>query len=73
MANFAEAFQSLHQKHERLKKYVHTAWRVPLPRWGQMVMGMFYFTIPVVGGYHVMQWAISKSHESIGERGTYFD
>lgn len=32
-------------------------------------MGCVYFSIPVVGGYAVMQWAISKSHESIGERG----
>jgi len=32
-------------------------------------MGVFYFSIPVVGGWYVMQWAISKSHASIGERG----
>jgi hypothetical protein len=32
-------------------------------------MGCFYFSIPLVGGHYVMQWAISKSHESIGERG----
>ncbi len=73
MAKFAEALQSFHQKHERLKKYVHTAWRFPLPPWGQTVMGILYFSIPVIGGYQVMQWAISKSHESIGERGAYFD
>ena len=32
-------------------------------------MGCFYFTIPVVGGWYVMQWAISESHDEIGERG----
>jgi hypothetical protein len=32
-------------------------------------MGGVYFTIPVVGGYYVMQWAIHKSHETIGEHG----
>jgi hypothetical protein len=32
-------------------------------------MGCVYFSIPVVGGYQVMQWAISKSHESIGKHG----
>jgi hypothetical protein len=32
-------------------------------------MGCFYFSIPLVGGHYVMQWAISKSHESIGEQG----
>ena len=32
-------------------------------------MGCFYFTVPVVGGWYVMQWAISKSVDEIGERG----
>ena len=32
-------------------------------------MGFFYFTIPVVGGWYVMQWAISKSVDEIGARG----
>lgn len=32
-------------------------------------MGVVYFTVPVVGGYAVMQWAIGRSHESIGEKG----
>jgi hypothetical protein len=36
-------------------------------------MGGVYFTIPVVGGYWVMQWAISKSHETIGKRGELLD
>lgn len=51
---------------------IHTikkAWRYPLPRWGQYAMGCFYFTIPVVGGWYVMQWAISKSVDEIGARG----
>ncbi len=32
-------------------------------------MGCIYFSIPVIGGYQVMQWAISKSHDSIGIHG----
>jgi hypothetical protein len=32
-------------------------------------MGCFYASIPIVGGWYVMQWAISKSVEEIGERG----
>mmetsp|Transcript_3827 Transcript_3827/g.5753 ORF Transcript_3827/g.5753 Transcript_3827/m.5753 type:complete len:102 (-) Transcript_3827:192-497(-) len=32
-------------------------------------MGCLYFSIPIVGGWHVMQWAIGKSHESIGPKG----
>ena len=62
-------FSRLHASHEKLKNYVHTAWKVPLPKWGQNLMGFIYFTIPVIGGYNVMMWAISKSHDSIGERG----
>ncbi|CAB9518005.1 expressed unknown protein [Seminavis robusta] len=62
-------YASFHRRHERLKNYVHNGFRYPLPPWGRAVMGFVYFTLPVIGGYHVMQWAISKSHEEIGERG----
>ena len=61
--------RDFHQRHEKLKHTVHTAWRYPLPPWGRFLAGCFYFSVPVVGGYAVMQWAIGKSWESIGERG----
>ena len=32
-------------------------------------MGCFYASIPIVGGWYVMQWAIGKSVDEIGERG----
>lgn len=32
-------------------------------------MGCVYFSVPVVGGWYVMQWAIGRAHDSIGERG----
>jgi len=32
-------------------------------------MGCFYFSVPVVGGWYVTQWAVGKSHEYIGEHG----
>mmetsp|Transcript_6391 Transcript_6391/g.9739 ORF Transcript_6391/g.9739 Transcript_6391/m.9739 type:complete len:152 (+) Transcript_6391:152-607(+) len=64
-----EWIRRLNERHEALKNYVHTAFRYPLPTWGRHAMGFVYFTIPIIGGYNVMQWAISKSHESIGERG----
>lgn len=66
MLNF---LRDLHLRHERLKKSIHEGWRYPLPPWGRAVMGFIYFSIPVVGGWHVMQWAIAKSHASIGEQG----
>ena len=69
MNAIARTLRTLHEKHENLKRIVHTGWRYPLPKWGQFAMGCVYFTIPVVGGWFVMQWAISKSVVEIGERG----
>jgi hypothetical protein len=65
----ASLLRDVNNRHERLKNYVHEGFRVPLPKWGRFLMGCFYFSIPLVGGHYVMQWAISKSHESIGEQG----
>jgi hypothetical protein len=65
------ALREFSKRHERLKKTVHESFRVPLPRWGRWIMGGVYFTLPILGGYHVMQWAISKSHQSIGVRGEF--
>jgi hypothetical protein len=28
-------------------------------------MTMVYFMLPIFGGYHIMQWAISKSNENL--------
>ena len=61
----------LHVRHERLKTAIHEGWRYPLPRWGRVVMGCIYFSLPVIGGWYVMQWAIGKSHASIGIDGEY--
>jgi len=69
MEAILRGLRTFHEKHEKLKHTVHTAWRYPLPKWGQYAMGCFYFTIPVVGGWYVMQWAISKSVDEIGEHG----
>lgn len=66
---FWRILQEIHVRHERLKNYVHNGFRYPLPPMGQAAMGFFYFLIPVVGGWHVMQWAIARAHDSIGERG----
>jgi hypothetical protein len=61
--------RSISDRNERLKQYVHNGMRYPLPKYGQYIMGLVYFTIPVIGGWYIMQWAISKSHESIGYNG----
>ena len=63
-----EWLRSLNDRHVALKKRVHS-FRLPLSPRGVLLMQCVYFTIPVVGGWYVMQWAISKSHENIGLRG----
>ena len=57
------------ERHERLKEYIHNGFRYPLPKYGQYMMGLVYFSIPVISGWYIMQWAISKSHQSIGYYG----
>lgn len=47
-------FQDLHEKHERLKKRIHS-FRIPLSPRGQAVMKVVYFSIPVIGGYFIME------------------
>lgn len=32
-------------------------------------MGFVYFTIPIIGGLYVMDWAKNKSEENIGAKG----
>ena len=49
--------------------YINTYLTVPLPWYGRAIMSCIYFSIPVVGGWNVMQWAIGRAHESIGEKG----
>lgn len=73
MNRILDVARKFNERHEKVKKYVHNAWRMPLPKWGQFVMGCFYFSVPVVGGWHVMQWAIGKAHKSIGAKGEYLE
>ena len=51
-----EFLRRLSDRHEKLKKKIH-ATRIPLSRNGQRVMGVVYFTLPIIGGYYVMKWA----------------
>lgn len=51
-----EFLRGLGERHERLKKKIHGT-RIPLSKTGQRVMAGVYFSIPVVAGYFVMQWA----------------
>ena len=71
MGSMLDFLHRLHVRHERLKTSIHEGWRYPLPPWGRAVMGCLYFSLPVIGGWHVMQWAIGKSHASIGRNGEH--
>lgn len=46
-------FEELSAKHERLKKRIH-AFRIPLSPRGQLIMKVVYFSIPLIGGYFIM-------------------
>jgi hypothetical protein len=61
--------RTISDRHERIKEYIHNGFRYPLPKYGQYFMGFVYFSIPVISGWYIMQWAISKSHQSIGYYG----
>lgn len=50
-----EFLRNLSARHERLKKRIHST-RIPLSATGQRLMGVVYFSIPVVCGYFVMKW-----------------
>ena len=56
--------QSISAKHNTLKNHIHTAWRIPLSRNGQRVMGFVYFTIPCFAGYGAWQWTEVKRDET---------
>lgn len=45
-------------------KRVH-AFRIPLSPAGQRIAQVVYFSIPVLGGYFIMDWATSKAREEI--------
>jgi len=64
-----DVLRRFNENHNKLKHYVHTAWRVPLPRWGQFTMGCVYATIPIIGGFYAMEWTKRKQRDLIGEKG----
>ena len=74
---FRKKIHDFNQAHNRLKHTVHTAWRYPLPPWGRAVMGCIYFSIPVIVGYNVSMWAVSKSEATaearLGGKGKAYD
>jgi hypothetical protein len=57
-------FKSIGERHERLKRKIH-AFRIPLSPAGQKVMAVVYFSIPVICGVFIMDYAIGKSRSTV--------
>jgi hypothetical protein len=49
-------FKSFSKRHEALKERIHN-FRMPLTPMGVRIMKVVYFTIPIVGGWYIMQAA----------------
>jgi hypothetical protein len=56
--------RNLMMRHQNLKERIH-AYRLPLSPRGQLIMKCVYASIPLVGGYAVMQWAARKSEVNL--------
>ena len=59
--------------HERLKNSVHTYWQQstilsPRTRFGKVIMGSLYFSIPVVLGYFVVTKVVDIAESTVQER-----
>lgn len=57
-------FRELGARHAALKHKIHTT-KIILPPWGVKVMKVVYFSVPVAGGYVVMQWATSRADRNL--------
>jgi len=62
-----------HEGHEKVKHAVHSYWRQntilsPKGKFGKVVMSCFYFSIPVVFGYVVVNKVVERSESTIQER-----
>ena len=55
--------KDLSARHERLKKRIHS-FRIPLGPFGQRVMGVVYFSIPLILGYYIMEATTNQSKKN---------
>jgi hypothetical protein len=65
---FLSKIHEFNAAHNRLKHHVHTAYRYPLPPWGRAVMGLVYFSMPVVVGYAITSWVVSRAESTVDGR-----
>ena len=58
--------RNLFKKHKELKKRIHN-FRIPLSSTGQKIVGVVYFTVPLIGGYYLFQYTNVKSEQKWGK------
>ncbi len=56
------------RRHEELKRRIH-AFRIPLSPMGIRVMKVVYFTIPIIGGYFLMEKVKERAEFNLGING----
>lgn len=59
-----ELLSDLSEKHENLKKRIHS-FRIPLSPTGQKFMGFFYFTVPLIIGYYIMEFTNVQASKNL--------
>ena len=64
-----KTLMELHLRHERLKRYVHEGFRVPLPAWGRYIMTGIYFSIPIIGAFYLLDWNLKQAEKATGVNG----
>ena len=57
------------RRHEELKKRIHN-FRIPLSPTGQRIMSLVYLSLPIIGGYLIMQQVQRQSEANIGVNGS---
>jgi hypothetical protein len=60
-----ELVRQLVEGHRRLKEKIHGT-RIPLSPRQQRVATLVYMSLPLVGGYFIMTWAMAKSEAKWG-------
>jgi hypothetical protein len=64
-----EFLAELRARHESVKRRIH-GFRIPIKsRAGRFAVGCFYFCVPILAGYAIMNTTNSIARANLGERG----
>lgn len=64
MSSLNATIRDLQARHKAFVKRVH-AFRIPLSPRGRAIAQIVYFSVPIIGGYFIMDWATNKAKEEI--------